>query len=551
MKKLNNKIRRYFVIIAFVITAGLTFSFVDNYFEVSKNLDIYATLFRELNLYYVDETNPGDLMTTSIEAMLKSLDPYTNYIPESAIEDFRFTISGEYGGIGATIGVHNGEITVSAPYEGFPAEQNGIMSGDILVAVDGQSVVGKSTQDVSKVLKGSAGTSVTLKFLRQGQDVEVTLDRMEIKIPAVPYYGMLEDKVGYIKLTSFTQSSGKEVADAFRALKDEGMEKVVLDLRGNGGGLLRQSVNIVNLFVAQGQTIVETKGRIDEQNTTHATLNVPLDTVMPVAVLVDGNSASASEIVSGALQDLDRAVIIGRRTYGKGLVQQTVDLSYGTKLKLTIAKYYIPSGRCIQKLDYSNRNESGTVEEFADSTIAGFKTKNGRDVFDGRGVDPDVEIDPGKYGNITAALMIQYLVFDYATAYRHKIDSIVKAEDFRMGDDEYQKFVTWVDGKDFEYDTRSEGMLDKLKELAEDEQYYDVAQAEFEALKMKLEPNQQEDFRRFKDEIVELLEAEIVSRYYYQNGRIENTLSKDPYLDEAIKVLNDGSRYNGILSGSN
>lgn len=548
MKNILKRYKRFVVITMLGAMSFLTYSFADNYFEVSKNLDIYATMFRELNLYYVDEINPGDLMKTSIDEMLESLDPYTVYIPESDIEDFRFTISGEYGGIGASIAKHGDELVVTSPYKGFPAEKGGVMAGDILIAVDGENVVGKSTQDVSKLLKGQAGTEVAMQFKRQNQTIDVKVNREEIKVPAVPYHGMLKDNVGYIKLTSFTRTSSKEVIDAFKDLQGQGMEKVVLDLRGNGGGLLRESVNIVNIFVNQGQQIVETKGRVPEQNMIHSTLNTPIDADIPVVVLVDGGSASASEIVSGSLQDLDRAVIIGRRTFGKGLVQQTVDLSYGTKLKLTIAKYYTPSGRCIQKLDYTNRKGS-KVDEVADSLITAFKTKNGREVFDGRGVDPDVEVDPGKYSNMTAALMLKFMVFDYATEYRHTHDSIVKAEDFRIDDAEYAKFVTWVQSKDFTYDTESEALLEKLEKLADDEMYYDGAKAEFEALKDKLTPNQQEDFQRFKDEVADLLEAEIVSRYYYQNGRIENTLAQDPYLEQAIEVLNDKARYDQILAG--
>lgn len=551
MKEHIRSMKKYFAVVSLALVAWFSFSYLNNHFEVSKNLDIYATLLRELNLYYVDEINPGDLSKKSIDAMLETLDPYTVYIPQADIEDFRFTISGEYGGIGATIATHDGKLTVIEPYKDFPSEKNGVMAGDILVAVDGKSVEGKSTQEVSALLKGQAGTAIQLKFMRQGQPYEVEVTREEIKVPAVPYYGMLDDKVGYIKLTSFTQSSSSEVHNAFNELKKEGMQQVVLDLRGNGGGLLKQSVNIVNLFVPQGQTIVETRGRIAEQNHKHETVNLPADLEMPVAVLVDGGSASASEIVSGALQDLDRAVIIGKRTFGKGLVQQTVDLSYGTKLKLTIAKYYIPSGRCIQKLDYSSRNSSGSVEEVPDSLIQSFKTKNGRPVFDGRGVDPDVEVDPGTYSNITTALLLDHLIFNYATEYRHKNAEIVAAADFRLDAAEYDRFVAWVNEQDFSYDTRSQDLLEGLKEMAENEQYYEMAESEFEALKSKLTPNPSEDFQRFKDEIVELLEAEIVARYYYQDGRIQNTLSKDPYIAKAIEILGDKARYEQILSGSN
>ena len=371
------KIKLFISAAAIGVAGFLSVGFADSYFELSKNLDIFATLYKEVNTYYVDETKPGELMKTGIDAMLKSLDPYTNFIPESQIEDFKFMTTGQYGGIGALIHKEGEHVVISEPYEGFPAYTAGLMAGDILLEVDGKKVEGKSTSDISEALKGQPNTSLKVVIRRPGtkENIEKELVRKEIKIDDVPYAGMLNEKVGYIRLTSFTQTAGQQFIGALTKLKEEdSAQAIIFDLRGNGGGLLNQSINIVNAFVPKGTMVVQTKGKISKWDATYATLNNPIDTEMPVVVLVDDRSASASEIVSGALQDLDRAVVIGDRTFGKGLVQQTRRLSYNAQLKVTVAKYYIPSGRCIQKLNYSDRDEDGDAIAVADSLIVPFKT---------------------------------------------------------------------------------------------------------------------------------------------------------------------------------
>ncbi len=535
------------IIAAFVLMSGTV---ADNYFEVSKNLDIFATLFKELNIYYVDETNPGDLMKTGIDAMLNKLVPYTNFIPESDIEDYRFMTTGQYGGIGALIRKKDDYVIIAEPYENFPAQKAGLMAGDIILEINGKSAKDKSTNEMSKILKGQPGTEVKLLIQRESEatNIEKTLMREEVKINDVPYYGMINESIGYIKLTSFTETASKEVKEALEALKEKNnMKSLVLDLRGNGGGLLREAVNIVNLFVEKGQEVVSTKGKITEWDRSHKALNNPQDTKIPLTVLIDRNSASASEIVAGALQDLDRAVIIGNKSYGKGLVQQTRNLSYNAKLKVTVAKYYTPSGRCIQKLDYSHRSKEGVVSAIPDSLIAAFKTKNGRTVRDGEGITPDLSVEELRASQISQALLNKMLLFDFATVYKRKHEKIAPAKEFRLTDAEYNELIKFLEGKDYGYTTRSEKVLTDLEKAAKKEKYMEDVQKEFEALKNKLHGNKQEDLIKFKDEVSEILESEIVARYYYQKGRIENYLSYDPDLKKAIEVLSDEKLYASVF----
>lgn len=524
--------------------AGIT----DNYFEISKNLEIFTGLYRELNIYYVDETQPGELMKTGIDAMLESLDPYTVYFPESKIEDYRFMTTGQYGGIGALVQTIDDQVIISEPYEGYAAEKAGLIAGDIIMAVDGKSVLGKNQEEISDILKGQAGTRLTVRIKRPGtaDEFDVELKREEVKIPDVPYSGMLDDKTGYIQLNSFTKTASSEVRKAFTDLKNnEGMEQLIFDLRGNGGGLLREAVNIVNLFVPKETEIVSTRGKMEEWNKSYSALREPEDLEMPVIVLVDGSSASASEIVSGTLQDLDRAVVIGTRTFGKGLVQQTKDISYNTKLKLTVAKYYIPSGRCIQKLDYSNK-EDGQAAELPDSLIKPYYTAIGRPVFDGRGIKPDVEINRDEASQVISGLLQDRVIFKYATQYRLKHDSIPSPEKFKLKDKEYGAFKDFALDHDFHYETETEYYYKKLKEVAEEERYLEGAEQDFEQLFKKLKPNKEEALRKFKSEILKYLENEIVGRYYYQKGRIKYSLDKDPYIEEALATFGPG--YAAILS---
>jgi len=548
------KIKLFISAAAIGVAGFLSVGFADSYFELSKNLDIFATLYKEVNTYYVDETKPGELMKTGIDAMLKSLDPYTNFIPESQIEDFKFMTTGQYGGIGALIHKEGEHVVISEPYEGFPAYTAGLMAGDILLEVDGKKVEGKSTSDISEALKGQPNTSLKVVIRRPGtkENIEKELVRKEIKIDDVPYAGMLNEKVGYIRLTSFTQTAGQQFIGALTKLKEEdSAQAIIFDLRGNGGGLLNQSINIVNAFVPKGTMVVQTKGKISEWDATYATLNNPIDTEIPVVVLVDDRSASASEIVSGALQDLDRAVVIGDRTFGKGLVQQTRRLSYNAQLKVTVAKYYIPSGRCIQKLNYSDRDEDGDAIAVADSLIVPFKTLvNKRTVYDGKGINPDIKIEEKDISNITAVLMRNFHIFDYATQYRLSHNSIAEANQFFLSDDEYNSFVNSLKDKDINYETETEKQLRKLKETAKKEKYFKYADKEYAELEAILVLDKSDDLMKFKDEIKEILENEIISRYYYQKGRIISSLSKDPSISKAIEVLENKETYTGILNGS-
>ncbi|MFZ6053137.1 S41 family peptidase [Halocola ammonii] len=546
----KNKLRKAIVIAMIGVVSVGSYSFADSYFELSKNLEIFTSLYKNLNIYYVDETEPGELMKTGVDAMLNSLDPYTTYYPESKIEDYRFMTTGEYGGIGALIQSIEGKITVAEPYEGFPAEKAGLRAGDVIVTIDGRPIEGKEQSEVSDLLKGQSGTEVKLEVNRPGKEelMTFTLNREEVKIPDVPYSGMLDNETGYIKLTSFTQTASRDVKKAYRELEEAGMKKLVFDLRGNGGGLLREAVNIVNMFVPKGTTVVNTKGKIEEWNRTHETLSDPIAPDIPVTVLVNGGSASASEIVSGALQDLDRAVVIGEETFGKGLVQQTKDLSYNAKLKLTVAKYYIPSGRCIQKLDYSHRAENGQVEEVPDSLIQEFETKGGRPVFDGRGIRPDVYVEDEQLSNILNGLIAEQVVFNYATKFHRENSEIAASEEFELSDSQYKEFVAYALKQEFEYNTATEKMYEELKRTAEREKYIEGAEVEFEKLLAKIEPKKEEDLMKFRSQIQEYLENEIVSRYYYQTGRVKHSLDRDPYISTAMKTLRDG--YSDILAGT-
>jgi len=539
------------VAIALSVSSFAWFSFSDDYFEVSRNLDIFTSLYRELNVYYVDETKPGSLMKTGIDAMLKSLDPYTNYIPESDIEDYRFMTTGQYGGIGALIAKKGDQIVITDPYENYPAQKAGLLAGDVVLEVDGKELNGKNSDDVSKALKGQPGTSVRLTIKRDGtlKPFEKTLLREEIKIPAVSYSGVMGDgSVGYIRLTSFTENCGQEVKDAFVKLKTENnIKSLVLDLRENPGGLLNEAVNIVNLFVPKGTMVVKTHGKNKEWDKEYKALNNPVDTEMPLAVLINSGSASASEIVAGCIQDLDRGILIGQRSFGKGLVQTTRPISYNAQLKVTTAKYYIPSGRCIQALDYSNRNADGSVGHVPDSLMTPFKTKLGRTVYDGGGVLPDFTTTVDTASSIAVSLASKFLVFDYATTYRNTHNTIDNAKAFKLNDETYNSFVSWLKDKDYDYTTRSEKIIEDLKQASIRDKNYDDAKAEFEALKTKLSHSKTSDLVKHKQEISEMLENEIVSRYYYQKGRVENEFNYDAEVKKALAALADNNLYNTLI----
>lgn len=534
-----------------------TFSFTafteTNYFEISKNLDIFATLFRELNIYYVDDADPGELIKTGIDAMLESLDPYTNFIPEAKMEDYKIMTTGQYGGIGALIQTRGDKVTITEPYQGFGADKAGLRAGDRIVEIDGKTAIGKNSEEIRQVLLGQPGTTVEITVERPGEDKTITkvVTREEVKIKDVPYHSMVTENIGYIRLTGFTSSASSEVKAALKELKELGAKQMILDLRGNGGGLLTESVNIVNFFVPKGTPVVSTKGKIKDWDKEYKALNMPIDTAIPLVVLINSGSASASEIVSGSLQDNDRAVIIGNNSFGKGLVQNVRPLSYNSKLKVTVAKYYTPSGRCIQKLDYSNKNKNGEAEEIPDSLITEFKTIHSkRPVYDGKGIAPDIKVKGLSLSNISAVLIIKNLIFDYATEYRLKHDSIAPANEFKLTNKEYEDFVRFLADKDYEYTTQSEDLLNELEKAAKKDKYFEEVKAEYKALKDKLYHNKKDDLYKFKDEIKQLIESEIVTRYYYQKGQAEISLRNDPVLDEAIKTLNDTIKYKSILAGT-
>lgn len=526
-------------------------AFKPDYFEISKQLDIFTNVFKEVSLYYVDETQPGELMTEAMESMLESLDPYTTYIPEERVEDFKIQTTGNYGGIGASIRRRGNEIVLTTPYEGFAADKAGFKAGDKILEIDGKPVTGKSTSDVSTALKGAAGTTVTLKVERAGKEITKTFEREDVHVNSVPYYGMLDDNVGYIVLTSFTDKASREVKAALKELKKENeLKGLVLDLRGNPGGLLNEAVNITNIFIEKGKEVVDTKGKMEEWEKTYKTLNSPEDLEIPVAVLINRGSASASEIVSGTLQDYDRAVIIGQRSYGKGLVQQTRQLSYGAQLKVTIAKYYTPSGRCIQAINYAERDEDGSVVKIPDSLRTEFTTANGRPVFDGGGIDPDIEVEPEDLSPIIISLYKEMLLFDWATEYARSHESIADAKQFELSDEEYSSFVNWVEGKEFHYSTETERALEDLEKSAKDEAYFADMETEIAELRKRYETRQNNDLMANKSQIKRLLEEEIASRYYYDRGRIANALHSDVEIAKALEVLTDVQVYTGVLTAS-
>ncbi len=534
-----------------VIVSFTWLSFSGDLFEITKNLEVFNSLYREINIAYVEDTDPGELITTGIDAMLESLDPYTTYIPESRMEDFRFMTTGQYGGIGSMIRQVDGNVVIAEPYEGFPAMKAGLIAGDIILKVDNKSILGMKQEDISTVLKGESGTKVSIVVERPGVNDTLlfNLQREEIKIPDVPFSGVLYDSTGYIKLNSFTRTAFKEVNSAYSQLKEQGINKLIFDLRGNGGGLLGEAINIVNMFVPKGELVVETKGKNPDWDKEYSALNQPVNLEYPVVVLVDGGSASASEIVSGALQDLDRAVILGDTTYGKGLVQQTRDLDYNAKLKVTVAKYYIPSGRSIQKLNYSKRSLNGKVEEVPDSLLQRYYTKNGRPVINGRGIIPDVNIVLPEFSRISYALYAENYIFNYATIYHNDHDSIKSAVDFSLDDKEFETFKSWLSTTGFSYKTNTEDIYLDLIQASKDEKYYNEVETDLLDLKDLISERKKGDLNKFKSEILELLNNEIVSRYYFQTGRIENTLASDPYILKANEVLNSGD-YNKILEGT-
>lgn len=539
--------------VLFVANSGFLSAPGDKYFEISKNLDIFGKMFREVNSYYVDEVDATKLMRTGIDAMLGSLDPYTNYISAGEIEDYRFMSTGQYGGIGATIGKRDGKVIVTEPYENEPAQKAGIMAGDIILKIDDERVDDpkSETVDVRNLLRGQPKTTVRITIQREGvsKPMEFDVVRDDIKILNVPYSGMIDNEVGYISLTGFTHGASAEVKQAYEKLKREnpGMKSLVLDLRGNPGGLLNEAVDISNIFVNQGEKIVETRGKIESSRETYFARTQPVDTEMPLAVLINRRSASASEIVSGVIQDLDRGVIVGQRSFGKGLVQTTRPLSYNSQMKITTAKYYIPSGRCIQAIDYANRNEDGSVGKFADSLRQEFKTKRGRTVYDGGGVTPDVNVEIPEYHPVTQELIGQNVIFDFATRYRLNHEEIAGARQFVINDEIYRALKAFAKERGFNFETQSEKELGKFEGMLKEEEYLDDLASEIALIRQKLGKEKEEDMDAFRKEISDFLKTEIIRRYYYRSGEIEASFDMDPDLLEAMKVLKDQARYKKLL----
>ncbi len=516
------------------------------YFEISKNIEIFTNLYKEINTYYVDDIDPAKLMRTGVDAMLESLDPYTNFISESEIEGFRYITDGKYNGIGALIHRKNDKIVITEPYEDCPAHKAGLKAGDIVLEIDGKNAVGKTTDDVSDILKGFPGTEIELKVKRPGvsDNMKIVMTRDEVIVPNVPHSSFVTDDIGYISLTTFTRDAGKNVADALKTLKEQNpdMKGVIFDLRGNGGGLLTEAVNVSNVFIPKGELVVTTKGKVIDWDRSFKTLNKPVDEEMPLVVLINKGSASASEIVSGVIQDLDRGVLIGQRSYGKGLVQNTRDVGYNSKVKMTTAKYYIPSGRCIQGVSYSD----GTPIDIPDAERTAFKTRNGRTVLDGGGVKSDVPLDELAGEGIMRSLLEKHLIFDYVTEYCVGKEEIPAVDDFTFT--EFNSFVNFLKDKDYHYETETEKLLATLQKKANQEKLVSV-KSDITSLQNKIQAEKKNELQNNKERIIDLIEKEIASRYYFQKGKIMMSLKNDIEIKEAVKVLNDNGKYKKILSG--
>lgn len=548
---------------AFIVMLGMgmtSFKEDDRNFQISKNLDIFNSIFKELDMFYVDTVNAEKMIQTGVEGMLSLTDPYTEYYPEEEVSSLKEMTTGKYGGIGAAIRYYEAKdrIAVVEPTEGMPAAEAGVKAGDIILSVGGKEMVRgdmkpqEFSSKVSEALRGEPGTSFVLKVLRPLKNdstvMEFKITRKNIRTNPVPYYGMVKDSIGYLALSSFTENSAKDFKKAFIELKQKGAKSLIIDLRDNGGGSLSEAVDIVNLYVPKGQEIVVTKGKVRQAQGSYKTQNEPVDTQIPLAVLVNGATASASEIVSGSLQDLDRAVVIGSRTFGKGLVQTIRPLPYNGTLKVTTSKYYIPSGRCIQAIDYAKKNADGSVARTPDSLTTVFHTAAGREVRDGGGIRPDIEVKGDKIPNIVFYLMNDDLIFDYATQYCWDHPTLASVDDFKLTDADYEAFKKLVKSRNFTYDRQSEKMLKSLKEIAEFEGYMTEAAEEFKALEKKLNHNLDRDLNYFAKPIKEYISQEIVTRYFYQRGAVMERLKDDTDLEEAIKVLQNPVRYREILS---
>ena len=551
MKKIRTG--RIIIVLSLLLIAGISTGFLVNQetrdFRIGKNLDIFFSLFRELNTFYVDEIDPDKVLKAGMDNMLKTLDPYTVYYPESEADDFTFMTTGKYGGIGSLVRGSGDYVVISEVYKGFPADLAGIKPGDLMKKVDGVSLKGLSTDKVSEKLKGNPGTPITLTIERNGKETDYPIKREKIVVPPVPYYGMVDSKTGYIRFRGFTQNCIDDVKSALTSLKKNNPEQIILDLRGNPGGLLTEAVDIVNLFVGPGNEVVSTKGKVKQFDEDFKTTKPAVDDKISLAVIINSGSASASEIVAGAIQDLDRGIIVGQRSYGKGLVQITRPLSYNTQLKVTTAKYYIPSGRCIQARDFSHPNEDGSVGIIPDSLISEFKTKNGRIVKDGGGIAPDIEILPETMSQISAELYLRNYIFDYATQYYWSHPDIKSPEQFSLNDKDYADFKTMLLNRKFSYKTNTEESFNELIASAKREKYYDIHKDLFTALEKDLAHDLDQDLTMFRSEISDLIEYEIISRYFYEDGAIKWTIKNDDQVLKALEILNNKEEYSSILKG--
>lgn len=552
MINLNKKKARLFLFllpIGFALITLFAFKSVD--FKTSKSLDIFFSFFRELSIFYVDKTDPEKLVITGIDAILESLDPYNELITEENIETLEFQTTGEYGGMGALIR-HGVDFPIIAEvYEGSPAHKAGLMAGDEIRWINDINVRETPVDDVSKLLKGIPNTNlkVIVKRFGEADSLTVEFEREKIHIPSVPYYGMISEEVGYIRLANFTNNSDKEVEKALKKIKSsKNVKGLILDLRGNPGGLLYEAVKIVNLFVEKNKLVVSTRGQIKEFDQEYKTTNRPVDPDINLVVLVDRISASASEIVAGALQDMDRAIIVGERTFGKGLVQATRPLPYNTQFKVTTAKYYIPSGRCIQAVDYTQRNEDGSISFIPDSLISEFKTENGRTVYDGGGIAPDIQHQYNSYSRIASFLFARNIYFDFATQFRVKNPSISSPAEFSLTDEQYNSFISFINSSDFNYESQTEYVIQQLVKTAKEERYYDFTKGLIDSLEKVVTSNPLKDIEIFKEEIKSLLEEEIVSRYHYQRGKVQHSIGRDKSIPICIDILINDTKYNGLLS---
>ena len=544
MKQILKK--KFILPIAITVVFLTTSAFNSNFFEIAKQIEIFTTMFKELNMNYVDDTNPGDLMDTAIKSMLEELDPYTRFYNEQDVQSELINRAGDFTGIGANVRIMQDKLVIVEPYKDYAADKAGLKAGDEIIAIDDVNISGFK-DDTSNLLQGEAGSEVKLTYKRQGQTNTVTVTRESLEIDAVPHYSMINDDTGYIVLRKFNKKASSQTAKALNSLKNLGAKQIVLDLRGNPGGLLVEAVNIVNLFVPKDQLVVTTKSKIKKYNKTYYTQREPLDVTIPVTVLIDGKSASASEIVSGALQDLDRAVIIGTRSFGKGLVQRPKPLTYGTQMKITISRYYTPSGRCIQALDYWNRDEKGNATRTKKEDYKAFKTKKGRAVFDGGGVQPDIEISQSKQTPITKAIEQQHLIFDFATDYYYK-NTIEDIETFKLTDVDFNNFMTYLKANNFNFETKTERAFDKALEVAKDENLETPISSEYQTLLKALNSYKASAIEDNKEKLSLLIRDEIIKRYFYAEGLYDYYKANNTEINKAVEILSKPSEYNKILN---